>query len=91
MDGNPGTADAEPKDTESTKASVSQCTPTNCKYDNDKYKLECTEWKKIVYYGCTSLPTYQLQLFLTKCYRKFICCKCVETPSYLHVILTSLN
>ena len=89
MDVDPGTADVEPNDAESNQASVSQCTPINCKYDSDKYKLECAECKRLVHYGCTSLPTYQLQLFLAKCYGKFICCKCVEIPSYLHAI--SLN
>ena len=34
MDGDPGNADVELKDAESTQASVSQCKPTNCKYDN---------------------------------------------------------
>ena len=76
MDGDPGTADVGPNDAEPTQVSVSECTPTNCKYD--KYKLDCAEYKRLVYYRCTSLPTYQLQLFLTKGYRKFICCKCFE-------------
>ena len=89
MDGDSGTADVELNDTESNQASVLQCTLTNCNCNNDKYKLECAECKRLVHYGCTSLPTYQLQLFLTKGYRKFICCKCVEIPSYLHT--TSLN
>ena len=83
--GDPGTADVEPNDAESSQAIVSECTPTTCKYDNDKYKLECAECKRLVHYGCTSFPTYQLQLFLTKGCRKFICCKCVELPSYLHI------
>ena len=82
MDGDPGTADVEPSDAESTQASVSQCTPTNCKYDNNKYKLECVECKRLAHYGRTSLPTYQLQLFLAKGYGKFICCKCVEKHHY---------
>ena len=60
MDGDPGTADVETNDAESTQASVPQCTPTNCKYDSSKYKLECTEWKRLVHYGCTSIPAYQL-------------------------------
>ena len=83
MDGNP---DVEPNDAESTQASVSQCTTTNCKDDKDKYKLECAKCKRLVHCGCTSLPTYQLQLFLTKGHRKFICCKWVEIPSYVHVL-----
>ena len=89
MDGYTGTADVESNDAESTQASVSEVTPTTYKYDNDKYKLECAECKRLIHYGCTSLPTYQLQIFLTKGYRKFICCKCVEIPSYLHDV--SLN
>ena len=91
MDGDPGTADVEPSDAESTQASVSQCTPTNCKYDNNKYKLECVECKRLAHYGRTSLPTYQLQLFLAKGYGKFICCKCVEIPSYLHAMSLNQN
>ena len=74
MDGDPGTADVETNDAESTQASVPQCTPTSCKYHNNKHKLECTKCKRLVHYGCTSVPTYQLQLFLTKGYRKFMCC-----------------
>ena len=34
MDGDPGTADVEPNGAESTQAKVSQCTPTNCKYND---------------------------------------------------------
>ena len=66
MDGDPGTADSELKDAESTQTSVSQCTPANSKYDSNKHKLECAECKRLAHDGCTSLPTYQLQLFLTK-------------------------
>ena len=67
------------------------CTPTDCKYGNDKYKLECAKCKRLVRYGCTSLPHYQLQLFLTKGYQKFIYCKCVQIPSYLHAISLNRN
>ena len=91
MGGDPATAYVEPKDAESTQATVSQSKPTNCEYDNDKYKLECAECKRLVQYGCTSLPTYQLQLFLTKVYRKFICCKCVGIPTYQHAISLNRN
>ena len=52
-------------------------------------KLECDECKRLVRDGCNFLPIYQLQLFLSKGYRKLICCKCVEIPSGLHII--SLN
>ena len=79
----------ETNNVETTQASVSDCTATNSKYDSDKYKLECDECKRLVHDGCNFFPIYQLQLFLSKGYRKFICCKCVEIPSCLHTI--SLN
>ena len=91
MDGDTGTADVEPNDAESTQASVSQCKTANCKYDNDKYKLECFECKRLIHHGCTSPPTYQLQLLLTKRYLKSICYKCVEIPSNLHDISLNWN
>ena len=91
MDGDPGTVDVELNNVEFNQESVSQCTPTNCKYDNDKYKLEYAECKRLVQYSSTCLPTYQLQLLLTKGYRKFICCKCIEIPSYLHDISLNQN
>ena len=91
MGGDPGTANIEPNNAESTQASVSQCTPTNCKCDNDKCKLECAECKRLVHYGFTSFPTYQLQQFPTKGYRKFICWKRVEIPSCLHAISLNQN
>ena len=59
------------------------------KYDSGKYKLECDECKRLVHDGCNFLPIYQLQLFLSQGYRKFIYCKCVEIPTCLHTI--SLN
>ena len=91
MDSDPGTAYVEPNDVESTQVSVSECTQTNSKCDSNKYKLECVECKGLVHYGCISLPPCKLQLFLTKGYRKFICCKCIEIPSYLHAIFLNQN
>ena len=46
---------------------------------------------RLVYCGCTSLSTYQLQQFLANVYRKFICCKWVEIPSCLHAISLNYN
>ena len=42
--------------------------------------------KRLVHYGFISLTTYQLQLFFTKGFQKFICCQHIEIPSYLHAI-----
>ena len=40
IDGNSRTADPEPNDAESTRESTSECTPTKCKGNSDKYQLE---------------------------------------------------
>ena len=76
MDGDPETADVELSNVESTQASVSECTPTKCKYDNDKYKLECAECKRLVHYRSASPPPYHLQLFLKAPEHEYIFAKC---------------
>ena len=63
------------------------CTKSSCTQDEDIHKLECAECKRLVHYKCTQLPVYQVQLFLTKGYRKFICVNCIDVPKYLMEIL----
>ena len=46
--------------------------------DGDQYKVECKDCQRLVHYKCTHLPLYQLQLFLTTGYRKFVCINCVN-------------
>ena len=60
-----------------------------CISDEDIYKMKCNECQRLVHYKCTSLPTYQLQQFLTKGYRNFVCVNCVEVPEYLLQIAPS--
>ena len=68
------------------------CTQMSCCLDDeDQYKLECVECKRLVHYMCTDLPLYQLQLLLTKNYRKFVCVNCVEVPDYLTKITPNLQ
>ena len=74
-----------------TSAENTGCTPLACVQDDDKYKLECAECKLLVHYRCTQLPLYQIQLFLTKGYRKYICLNCVEVPTYLLDTLSELH
>ena len=63
---------------------IQQCTTTNCVLDaDDSYKLECIKCNREVHYKCTHLPLYQLSLFLTTGYRRFVCENCVEVPQYL--------
>ena len=64
------------------------CTQTSCCLDDkDRHILECAECKRMVHYRCTELPLYQLQLFLTKGYRKFVCINCVSVQDYLTKII----
>lgn len=70
-------------DAEKNRSSSSDCTPGNCSKDDDIYKLECIDCKRLVHYKCTNLPVYQLQLFLTTKYRRFRCTNCIEVPKYL--------
>ena len=74
-----------------TSAENTGCTPLACVQDDDKYKLECVECKLLVHYRCTQLPLYQIQLFLTKGYRKYICLNCVKVPTYLLDTLSELH
>ena len=67
----------------------SLCTLSACISDEDIYKMKCNECQRLVHYKCTRLPTYQLQQFLTKGYRNFVCVKCVEVPEYLLQIAPS--
>ena len=74
-----------------TSAENTGCTSLACVQDDDKYKLECAKCKLLVHYRCTQLPLYQIQLFLTKGYRKYICLNCVEVPTYLLDTLSELH
>ena len=63
------------------------CTPSNCPPDEDQYKLKCNNCQRVVHYKCTELPLYQLNQFLTRGYRNFICVNCIEAPEHLHDIV----
>ena len=53
-----------------------------CIQDEDEYKLECHQCKKLFHYRCTGLPAYQLTYFLTVGYRRFVCQRCTVIPDY---------
>ena len=67
------------------------CTSSTCITDEDRYKVECGECKRFVHYRCTQLPLYQIQLFLTKGYRIFVCVNCVDIPKYLSDIVPEVG
>ena len=68
-----------------------KCTQTICLVDENKHKLECAECKRLVHYGCTLLPLYQLQQFLVKGYRKYVCSNCIVVPDYLANLKTNTD
>ena len=70
------TNDAEPVYT-------SGCTPKECIQDENKYKLECSVCIRLVHYRCSLLHTYQVQHFMTKNYRRYICPNCTEIQDYI--------
>ena len=67
----------------------SVCSPLTCTEDDDQYKLECKECRRLVHYRCTNLPLYQIERFLTKGYSRYICINCVVVPEYLKRIVTN--
>ena len=64
------------------------CTPDSCLSDNDEYKLECSSCTRLVHYHCTRLPLYQIQHFMTRNDRKYICSYCTNTQDYLRIIFS---
>ena len=62
---------------------ISECTDEVCNEDKDQYKLECKRCHRFVHYKCTKLPLYQITLFVTKGYQRYICVNCVDIPDYL--------
>ena len=63
------------------------CKQSLCVDDGDQHKVECKDCQRLVHYKCTHLPLYQLQLFLTTGYRKFVCINCVNIPKYLEELV----
>ena len=63
------------------------CLQHICAEDDDQYKLECKECRRLVHYRCTELPLYQIERFLTKGYSRFICISCVSVSEYLKDIV----
>ena len=45
-----------PSEQSSASHQTSMCTPTGCLSDDDQYKLECRQCKRLVHCKCTRLP-----------------------------------
>ena len=67
------------------------CTSRSCSPDRDQYKLQCTKCQHLVHYKCSHLPSYEVHLFVTTGYRKFICANCVEVPQYIMDLVPSVQ
>ena len=60
------------------------CTEYICVDDDDNMRIECHKCQRRVHYACTGLPSYQLNLFLNKGYRKYVCITCCLPPKELN-------
>ena len=60
-----------------------KCTKNECITDEDKWKLECKQCKRLVHFQCTRLPLYQIDYFMIKGNRKYVCETCTKIQPYL--------
>ena len=70
-------------DTEADNTQIQRCTRNVCMDDEDSYKLECSVCQRHLHYRCTELLLYQLQHFMTKSCRKFVCTNCTTVEQWL--------
>ena len=70
--------------TDTNTETTPQCTEHDCIDDEDQYKFECKKCHRLVHYKCTKLAPYQIALFMTKGYQRYICVKCVNIPDCLN-------
>ena len=52
------------------------CTATDCKKEIDEFMIQCNKCKFAIHFTCTRLPAYQLSMFMTKGYKRYICESC---------------
>ena len=61
-----------------------RCTELRCVNDTEQMRIECQKCSKTVHYACTGLPAYQLNMFLNKGYRKYVCRTCCSPAKDLN-------
>ena len=75
------------KNTKSPKLAVENgswsCTCHKCVAKDDENMLSCTKCKSKYHFKCTELPVYQISMFLSPGYRKFVCADCVHVSAEL--------
>ena len=52
------------------------CRASGCDKEADEFMIECNRCKHAIHFACTRLPAYQLQMFMTKGYKRYICETC---------------
>ena len=62
--------------TDTEKTSEPKCALHECTKAADTFMIPCGNCKSLFHYACTRLPPYQLSLFMTKGYRKYLCTTC---------------
>jgi len=60
-----------------------RCTEHNCIKDDEKMRIQCHKCQRTLHYACTGLPPYQLNMFLNKGYRKYVCITCCSPAKEL--------
>ena len=67
---------------------ITSCCQESCNFsERDDNKFQCNGCKRYVHYRCTGLPLYQIQQFLAKKYRNYVCITCTKIPEHLkHII-----
>ena len=66
-----------------------RCNGYSCVDDDDQFKLQCTQCERLFHYQCTKLPLYQLNHFLTKGYRKYMCAECTVVQTHVSEYMSS--
>ena len=67
---------------------ITSCCQESCNFsERDDNKFQCNGCKRYVHYRCTGLPLYQIQQFLAKKYRNYVCITCTKIPEHLNHII----
>ena len=61
-----------------------RCTKRDCRKDNDDNMIECKPCGKYTHFACTRLPPSQLQRFMTKGYKRYVCEGCYSKDHEVH-------
>ena len=64
----------------------SVCTVAKCNKAADSRMVACNNCDRYTHFSCTQLPPYQISMFMTKGYRRYVCEDCyVKQTGEVHV------